>query len=172
MRAAVVGVARALLAPVRQATDGYRVRLEAQVAALRAQVWQVLLSIAVWALRLFLVAVQACCVGIAALLFALVTYVLLYMATVPQVTHSFPLTFQYPHQDGVPALRNSAILPADVAAAYSDQRGLSGGVALIAGALPPAYATDPTDFPTPRATPSGQDPPVTSTALARFQAEP
>ncbi len=111
---------------------------------------QVLLSIAVWALRLFLVAVQACCVGIAALLFALVTYVLLYMATVPQVTHSFPLTFQYPHQDGVPALRNSAILPADVAAAYSDQRGLSGGVALIAGALPPAYATDPTDFPSPR----------------------
>lgn len=103
---------------------------------------QVLLSIAVWAMRLFLVAVQACCVGIVALLFALVTYVLLYMSTVPQVTHTFPLTFQYPHQDGVPALRNSAILPADVAAAYSGTRGMSGGVALIAGALPPAYATD------------------------------
>jgi len=88
-------------------------------------------------MRLLVVLIQAFCVLVAAASLAVVTYFALYVITVPTVVHTFPLVFQYPHPDGIAALRASAVLPE---APFPDQeRRLSAGAALIPGALPQWY---------------------------------
>jgi hypothetical protein len=90
-----------------------------------------------WAIRVGWVVCQALAVlGLSAAL-GVLTYGMLYLLTVPTVVHTFPLVFQYPHESGLSALRQSSFLPEDLPPSASIRyKRLSAGVSWIAGAIP------------------------------------